>query len=185
MFDPDIERAFRAAGLAHAEQKRKGTELPYITHPAHVALILARVGASSAIIQAGLLHDVVEDCDDWTSARVSEEFGVEVAAIVAELTEDKGKSWEERKQAAAEKAEHMSADGALVKAADQLHNLCSLRESLESAEDPNAVWGQFKGGREATIEMAQRLLDALSDRCDPRVTEASATALAAIRSSGG
>ena len=80
MFDTDIERALRAAVVAHAGQTRKGSDLPYATHPAHVALILARVGASKSAIQAGLLHDVVEDCKEWTTDRVSLEFGDEVAA---------------------------------------------------------------------------------------------------------
>jgi len=180
MFDSGIEQAVRAATFAHAKQLRKGSELPYITHPVHVALILSRVGAASAVVQAGLLHDVVEDCDDWSAERVAKEFGDEVARIVAEVTEDKEKTWEERKEAAAEKAATISPEGALVKAADQLHNLCNIRESLEVADDPSEVWSQFKGGREATIEMAQRLLDSLAGRCDPRITDASANALAAI-----
>jgi myo-inositol-1(or 4)-monophosphatase len=144
-------------------------------------MILVRVDASSATVQAGLLHDVVEDCDDWTLERLEAEFGAEVTAIVAELTEDKTKTWEERKLAAAEKATTMSADGALVKAADQLHNLKALEESLQEAEDPDEVWAHFNGGRTATIEMATRLLEALTGRVDPRITEASACALAAIR----
>ena len=181
MFDPGIERAVRVATLAHAGQTRKGSALPYITHPVHVALILVRVGASSVTVQAGLLHDVVEDCDDWTFERLKSEFGAEVSAIVAELTEDKSKTWEERKLAAAEKATTMSDEGALVKAADQLHNLKALEESLESASDPDEVWARFNGGRSATIEMATRLLEALTGRVDPRITEASAQALVAIR----
>ena len=181
MFDPGIERAIRTATVAHAGQTRKGSDLPYITHPAHVALILVRVGASSATVQAGILHDVVEDCDDWTLERVEFEFGEEGSAIVAELTEDKSKTWEERKLAAVEKAKTMSAEGALVKAADQLHNLKALEESLGLATDSDEIWARFNGGREATIEMAKRLLEALTGRVDPKITEASRQALAAIR----
>jgi (p)ppGpp synthase/HD superfamily hydrolase len=182
VFDIDIERALRAAVLAHADQTRKGSDLPYATHPAHVALILARVGASTNAIQAGLLHDVVEDCDDWTDERVASEFGDDVAAIVAELTEEKGKTWEERKLTAASKAETISAEGALVKAADQLHNLSTLLEALREADDPAVVWAGFKGGRDETIRMARLLVAALSGRCDPRVTGASEEALDEIQS---
>ena len=181
MFDPEIERAVRAATLAHSEQTRKGSAIPYVTHPVHVALILVRVGASSETVQAGLLHDVVEDCDDWTHERVESEFGPEVASIVLELTEDKAKTWEERKLAAAEKAVTMSPEGALVKAAAQLHNLRTLQESLSEAQEQEEVWAQFRGGKTATIEMANRLLEALTGRVDPRITEASAAALRAIR----
>jgi (p)ppGpp synthase/HD superfamily hydrolase len=184
LFDAKIERALQAAALAHADQTRKGSKLPYITHPVQVAWILQGVGAPVVAIQAGLLHDVVEDCEDWSLERVAEEFGEEVAAIVGELTEDKSKSWEERKLAAAEKAASMSEVGALVKAADQLHNLSSLSAALAAAEAPGEVWKNFKGGREASIEMAQRLLDALAGRCDERILNASSAALAAIRATG-
>ncbi len=182
MFDSNIERALRAAVVAHADQTRKGSDLPYATHPAHVALILARVGASKSAIQAGLLHDVVEDCKEWTSDRVRSEFGDEVAAIVAELTEDKEKTWEERKLSAASKAKTISPEGALVKAADQLHNLSTLREALREAEDSALVWKGFKGGRDETIRMARLLVEALSGRCDSRITGASIEALDEIQS---
>ncbi len=86
-----------------------------------------------------------------------------------------------RKLAAAEKATTMSSEGALVKAADQLHNLKALEESLSTATDPEEVWAHFNGGRAGTIEMATRLLEALTGRVDPRITEASDIALAAIR----
>ena len=185
MFDSGIEQAVRAATLAHAKQLRKGSDLPYITHPVHVALILSRVGAASAVVQAGLLHDVVEDCDDWSAERVANEFGDEVARIVAEVTEDKEKTWEERKEAAAEKAATISPEGALVKAADQLHNLRTLCDSLEATEDPDEVWARFKGGRDRTIEMSRRLLEALTGRVDPRITDASSETLAAICAESG
>ena len=181
MFDAGIERAIRTATAAHAGQTRKGSELPYITHPVHLALMLERAGAASVTVQAGLLHDVVEDCDDWTLERIEAEFGAEVTGIVAELTEDKTKSWEERKLAAAEKVATMSTEGALVKAVDQLHNLKALEDSLERAEDPAEVWCHFNGGREGTIDMATRLLESLTGRVDPQITDASASALAAIR----
>ena len=54
----------------------------------------------------------------------------------------------------------MSSEGALVKAADQLHNLKALEESLSTATDPEEVWARFNGGRIATVEMATRLLEA-------------------------
>lgn len=57
-----IDRALRFAVQAHGSQTRKGTAVPYITHPVGVALLLARTGASDDVIAAGLLHDTAEDC---------------------------------------------------------------------------------------------------------------------------
>lgn len=46
---------------AHAEQKRKGTDIPYIVHPIETAIILAQNNASDEAIYAGILHDILED----------------------------------------------------------------------------------------------------------------------------
>ena len=88
-FSPDVERALRVACAAHAKQFRKDGRTPYFLHPVHVALILARWGADAVTLQAGILHDVVEDCAEWTAERLREEFGASVADVVADVTEDK------------------------------------------------------------------------------------------------
>ena len=45
----------------YQKQKRKGKDIPYITHPLTVGLILARAGAWPHIIAGGILHDTIED----------------------------------------------------------------------------------------------------------------------------
>ena len=137
-----------------------------------MALLLARLGYGDDVIQAGLLHDVVEDCAGWSIDRVSREFGPRVAEIVSELTEDKSKSWEERKRWAVEHAAHMSAEALAVKAADKLHNLESLVDDLKRAGNREEVWSKFKGGRERTIAMSSALVEALAPRVDPRLSAA-------------
>jgi (p)ppGpp synthase/HD superfamily hydrolase len=173
MYSADVERALRAALEAHEGQVRKGIEqVPYVTHPIQIALLLARLGFDDRLLQAGLLHDVVEDCEDWTLARVEQEFGPEVRAIVAELTENKSKSWEERKRWAVDHVAHMSREAVTVKAADKLHNLQSLVQDLATADDPAQVWAKFKGGRERTLAMSAALVDALAPRVDERLARA-------------
>jgi (p)ppGpp synthase/HD superfamily hydrolase len=181
MFSPDVERALRAAIAGHEGQLRKSAEpTPYAAHPIHVALVLSRLGFDDAIVQAGLLHDVVEDCDGWTIARVRDEFGERVSSIVAELTEDKSKSWEERKRDGVERVAHMSLDALTVKAADKLHNLESLARDLEAARDRDLVWKRFKGGRERTLAMSAELVEALAPRVDPRLAVALRAAIARL-----
>jgi (p)ppGpp synthase/HD superfamily hydrolase len=178
MFSADVERALRAAIAAHEGQLRKGLEpTPYVTHPIHVALVLAKLGADDALVQAGLLHDIVEDCDGWTIARVRAEFGERVSSIVAELTEDKSQTWEERKRRAIEHVAHMSEAALTVKAADKLHNLETLVSELASAQDRERVWKKFKGGRERTLAMSEELVAALAPRVDPRLAAALRTAV--------
>ena len=137
----------------------------------HVALILARQGADDVTLMGALLHDVVEDCDDWDVERVRDGFGPEVSEIVADLTEDKSKSWAERKQAAIDHVPHMSARAAHVKAADKLHNLSCLVAELTAATDPGEVWRHFRGGPARTLRTAEELVLALSGRVEAPLVE--------------
>jgi (p)ppGpp synthase/HD superfamily hydrolase len=76
-FAPRIDLALKLAATAHAAQVRKGTALPYITHPVHVSRLLERVGLSEELVVAGLLHDVIEDVDaddDRTRERLGQVF---------------------------------------------------------------------------------------------------------------
>ncbi len=181
MFADGIERALRVALAAHEGQLRKGDGgVPYVVHPLHAALMLARIGADEATIEAAILHDVVEDCEGWTLARIEDEFGAGTASIVADLTEDKSKTWEERKRWAVEHVPHMSPEAVAVKAADKLHNLTSLLVDLETAANSADVWTQFRGGRERTLQMAAELIGALAGRADPRLVRALEETLAAI-----
>jgi (p)ppGpp synthase/HD superfamily hydrolase len=186
MYSPVIERAMRVSIAAHDGQLRKGTEgVPYVVHPMHVAMMLARWGLEEDVIVAGLLHDVVEDCEAWTRERVQQEFGAHVASIVAQLTEDKSLAWEERKRWAVEHVPHMSPEAASVKAVDKLHNLQSLLEDLRRSPDPEQVWSKFRGGREQTIQHARELVAALCTRIDPRIARVLNGALdALIRAAG-
>jgi (p)ppGpp synthase/HD superfamily hydrolase len=182
MFSTSIERALRASIEAHDGQSRKGpTPAPYIVHPLHVALMLARWSQEESVILAGLLHDAVEDSASWTTARVADEFGAHVAGIVAELTEDKSRSWEERKRAGIEKVPHLSPQAATVKACDVVHNLATLLAELRAhPAEAAAIWAGFKGGRERTLELSAELVEALCQRVEPKVARALRHALQAL-----
>lgn len=173
MFSPDVERALRVAIEAHAGQGRKGApDEPYVIHPVHVAMMLARIGADDIVLQAALLHDVIEDCDGYDEARLASDFGPRVAGIVAELTEDKSRPWAERKQAGIDAVARYTTEAALVKAADKLHNLESMARALAVAPELEVFWSPFHGGRERTLEMSGRLVEALSRRVAPKLARA-------------
>jgi len=166
MFSPRVELGLRCCAEAHAGQVRKGPSGgPYALHPIHMALMLARLGESETVLIAALLHDVVEDCPGWDLARVEQLFDAEIAAVVGELTEEKGRSWQERKARQVEQIPALSETALRVKAADKLHNLCSLAADLES-HPPESVWARFTGGRDRTLEMSRRLVDAICARLE-------------------
>jgi len=72
-----IDRALAFSALAHEDKKRKGTLVPYLIHPVHVALILQSCGYAEHVVVAALLHDVLEDMrfeDRALQARVAQSF---------------------------------------------------------------------------------------------------------------
>lgn len=146
--------------------------MPYASHPVHIAMMLTRLGVDEVTVTAALLHDVVEDCDGWDFARIEAEFGSEVRTLVADLTEDKEGTWQERKSAGVAKAHVMDSRSATVKAADKLHNLSTLVRDLQATDDPGALWSRFKGGPEGTLAMASQLIEALAPRVDERLGSA-------------
>ena len=157
-----VEKALWVAHSAHDGQVRKGPDqAPYVTHSVHVALMVTRWGGDDEVIQAALLHDVVEDCDDWTLERLQDVFGDRVAHIVDQLSEDKSQTWEERKLAAIESVPELTPDALLVKAGDKLHNLQSLLAELHRPGPDAEVWERFTGGRDRTLTMDRRIVNSL------------------------
>jgi len=141
-----IDEAINFAARAHAGQMRKGTSLPYITHPFGVALLLACAGATETQIIAGLLHDTVEDTDT-TIAEIGQHFGSAVAQIVADCTEsDKHLPWETRKRHTLEQLPGLPDSSLLVILADKLHNIRTI--AAAQAECGERVWQRFNRPRE-------------------------------------
>ena len=71
---------------------------------------------------------MVEDCDPEIED-IEKLFGVEVAKIVAEVTDDKSLSKEQRKALQVSNASHKSKDACLIKWADKTCNLLSISDS--------------------------------------------------------
>ncbi len=87
-------QAWEFAAQAHHGQRLPGSELPYILHPAAVAMEVCHaiaqrsdVARPDLAVRCALLHDVVEDTAVGIDA-VAARFGAEVAAGVAALSKD-------------------------------------------------------------------------------------------------
>jgi (p)ppGpp synthase/HD superfamily hydrolase len=166
-----INRAIEFAALAHRHQVRKGTALPYVSHPYAVGMMLARLGCAEEVVVAGLLHDTVEDTQT-TLAELQSLFGEQVARIVQGCTEpDKSLSWETRKTHTI--AFLATADEAvrLVALADKLHNVLSMQTARAQVGDK--VWERFKRGRDQQSWYYHALLETLG----PQVTGCAEQAL--------
>jgi guanosine-3',5'-bis(diphosphate) 3'-pyrophosphohydrolase len=138
-----LKKAYQFADLAHEGQKR-GTGEPYITHPLHVATILAEMRLDLETLQAAILHDVIEDTPA-TFDDISKGFGPTVAHLVEGVTKLgampklrlPGELGGDKKQ----RETHQQAENlrkmflamfddprvVLIKLADRLHNMRTLR----------------------------------------------------------
>ncbi len=133
-----IRRAYDFAARAHQGQRRKSGE-PYIQHPLHVAYLLAEMQFEPAVIAAGLLHDVLEDCA-VTRQQLREQFGEEVLVLVEGVTKLEGveKRFKQDRERVRDLQELESLRKLLVamaedhigvifiKLADRLHNMRTL-----------------------------------------------------------
>jgi guanosine-3',5'-bis(diphosphate) 3'-pyrophosphohydrolase len=122
--------ALAFAAVWHHGQRRKGNDTePFLHHPMRVAARLLRHGLDDgALIQAALLHDVLED-SECGEARLRERFGDEVAGIVLELTDDKDLLKAQRKQIQVERAPLLSLKAKLVRLSDKIDNVHDLAHS--------------------------------------------------------
>ena len=91
--------ALAFAAAKHRNQRRKDVDAsPYINHPIALARVLSVEAGihDETVIAAALLHDTIEDTETSYDELLAR-FGVAVAAIVAEVTDDKNLPKAERK----------------------------------------------------------------------------------------
>ena len=134
-----ILQAATFAAEKHADQRRKGKrQEPYINHLLEVAELVSSVAERDEnLIIAALLHDVVEDAG-VTFDELAERFGTDVAALVAEVTDDKSLPKVERKRLQIVSAPHKSPRAQILKLADKISNLRSMLNS------PPADWNEAR-----------------------------------------
>ena len=152
-----LKRAFDAAAVWHRDQKRKypAAYVPYMSHVAGVAAILARHGFAEHVVAAGALHDVLEDCGVGYEELVTR-FGVEVADLVRHVSEeDKSLPWEDRKRLYLEHFSEKPWEAQAITLADKIDNFESI---LVCARDYGDPWAMFKRGRDAQVGRFRDLL---------------------------
>lgn len=127
-----ISAAFALAALVHEKQKRKSTDIPYISHPMAVAAQVAVWGGSEDQFIAALLHDVVEDGGAQYKPVIEEHFGKHVLDLVmacSDAAPQRGQpkgAWIERKEKYIANLRSAADEVLLISAADKWHNLASI-----------------------------------------------------------
>ncbi|WP_248928635.1 HD domain-containing protein [Paenibacillus hamazuiensis] len=156
---PIIDRAIEFAAKAHEKQRRKGTDIPYISHPFAVGMLLVEAGCSEEVVAAGLLHDTLEDTE-VTEEELEAHFGPRVLEIVRGCSEpDKSAPWEERKRHTLEFLQTAPLAVRQVACADKLHNLRTIRRDLEQMGEK--AWDKFKRGRDSQKWYYEGIVDSL------------------------
>lgn len=129
-----VRKAYEFAFKSHDGQVRKSEE-PYIIHPVEVACLLSELNCDYQTIAAGLLHDVLEDCD-VKPKEMEEKFGKPVLKIVEGVTKLGKFSFSSKEERQAENFRKLIVAIAedvrvvLVKLADRLHNMRTMEYML-------------------------------------------------------
>jgi guanosine-3',5'-bis(diphosphate) 3'-pyrophosphohydrolase len=154
----DFVRALVFASRKHSQQRRKDADAsPYINHPiALVSILTVEAGIDDRdTLCAALLHDTLEDTET-SSEELIATFGIDIAALVQEVTDDKRLPRADRKRLQIEHAAHLSPKARLVKLADKIAN---LRDVVDS---PPAGWSLER--RQEYFDWAKDVVAGLPDK---------------------
>lgn len=148
-----VESALVHAATLHHDQRRKGSEVPYVTHLVSVAILVGEAGGDEDQVIAALLHDALEDQPERTSFEdLAARYGSRVASIVRACSDAEVKPkppWRERKERYLAHLRSAPAEVLLVSCADKLHNARTIVADLRTLGA--RLWPRFQGGREGTL----------------------------------
>lgn len=138
-----IIKAYEFAQKAHEGQKRDSGE-DYIVHPLGVAYILADLSLDNITIAAGILHDVIEDTNN-SYDDLKNIFGEEITMLIDGVTKLGKLEYKTKEEQQAESLRKMFIAMAkdirviLIKLADRLHNMRTLKHKPENKQKKTAL----------------------------------------------
>ncbi len=172
-----ITKAIEFAIDKHGDDVRKGSTIPYYTHPIAVMNFLMMEKCSDEIVIAGVLHDTLEDTGDSykeTYDEIVELFGIQVADLVKAESEpenlkknsDEKESWKERKTHTIEHLKEASKDVKMICCADKLHNIISIKDDISLGVD---VWAKFNSSKENIKWYYESIVEVLQELSEVRI----------------
>ena len=141
------DQALLWAAQLHRGQRRKGKQVPYVSHLISVSALVWEDGGSEDQAIAALLHDAIEDAGQ-DQGSIAERFGSTVAEIVVACTDTDGpvapgaekEPWIVRKTRTITKLPEKPQKSWLVIAADKAHNARDM--VIDASRDPGS-WDRF------------------------------------------
>ena len=138
--DKEIVDTLNDINLFHGGQFRKVDNVPFVNHPISVAKIISRITNETHLIQAALLHDVIEDVENWRG--LIQKYPKEVVDLVESVTEqDKSLSWKERKNHYLGHIKNYTYPSLALSLSDRIQNLRDMIDWLEKYG--NWLWNKF------------------------------------------
>lgn len=141
-----IDKALKIARLAHKGQLRKASKIPYILHPMEAGVIAASLSIKNNkvdedLVAAAILHDVIEDTE-LTYQDLSNNFNKKVISLIKLQSENKSKTWQERKEGTIELLKNnKDINFEIVTLADKLSNLRAIYRDYQILGDD--LWERF------------------------------------------
>jgi (p)ppGpp synthase/HD superfamily hydrolase len=142
----ELDRASRQEGLC-----------PYPCHLLSCVQIVAGYGGADDTQAAAALHEIIEEVR-WPLEKVEAEFGRPVAALVAQVTEDRRMPWPQRKQEVCDLAARCGQPVGPVLMADKLDTLLALTRQEHGSPD---FWARSHAGCSDQLWFHQGLVRAL------------------------
>lgn len=148
----------------HVGQTRKCGTTPYIVHPMEVMVLLTACKCSKDVIIAGVLHDTLEDTAT-TAEELTQQFGRRVTELVLSHTENKTKSWTERKQHTIDGIATLTLEQKQLLCADQISNVRSITRDLK--QQGSRIWANFTGSKDQILWYYQTVFQTLKKHMRP------------------
>ena len=161
MLSERFDSALLYAVQIHGGQKRKETDIPYVSHLLAVCSLTLEHGGDEDQAIAALLHDAAEDQGGEQRLNdIRTRFGSAVADIVHDCTDawtDPKPPWRGRKEAYLAKLPGKSSYSLLVSLADKTHNARAI--VMDARVAGPVFWSRFNAPRDEQLWYYRSLAD--------------------------
>jgi (p)ppGpp synthase/HD superfamily hydrolase len=170
-----INHALAFAAKYYGAMAPAGSGMDYLTHPANVAIILARYGCEQVTIVGGILHHVLEEASlarrTTLELKIADKFGPVALALARDALEPKydrrgtERPWQPCKQEYLSQLATAEPRALDICVADELHVCGSTITSLRRL-GVEYVRALSQAGSEQTIWWYRSMLEVLDSRAD-------------------
>ena len=176
-----LVEATKYAYAWHSGQRRKATNIPYVSHLLQVKGLVIEHGGQADQAIAGLLHDSLEDAQSASDRAhreqvILEKFGESVLRMVSDCTDTladeflaEKRPWKERKDRYIAHLDEAGADSLLVVACDKRHNLHAIVWDIRS--QGLAIFDRLTGTPEQQVWYFESVLAKIENAIPQRLRQ--------------